>query len=57
MNLKRKFCPNDCDLRSYYINQAGRGLSDIKIFRGNPYQTGYGFGTFSVNMVYQYWNF
>ncbi|XP_053206997.1 uncharacterized protein F54H12.2-like [Panonychus citri] len=50
MSSKRKYCPSDCNLRAYYINQAGGGLSDIKIYRGYPYQAGgLGFGTILDN--------
>ena len=46
MSTKRKYCPNDCNLRAYYLNQAGGGLDDIRIYRGYPYQAGgFGFGT------------
>ena len=44
--MKRIYCPNDCDFRRYYQSQAGSGLSDIRIFKGFPYQRGYGIGAF-----------
>lgn len=43
--MKRTYCPNDCDYLKYYSNQAGSGLSDIRIFRGFPYQRGNGIGS------------
>lgn len=43
--MKRAYCSKDCDYQRYYLNQAGGGFSDIKIFRGSPYQRGYGIGT------------
>lgn len=43
--MRRTYCPNDCDYQRYYLHQAGGGFSDIKIFRGSPYQRGYGIGT------------
>ena len=36
---------NDCDYSRYYTNQAGYGFSDISVFRGAPYQRGYGLGS------------
>jgi len=43
--MRRIYCPNDCDFRRYYLDQAGSGLSDIRIFKGFPYQRGYGIGS------------
>lgn len=42
--IQRKYCPNDCDFRSYYSHQAGSGYSDINVYRGIPYQHGTGIG-------------
>lgn len=44
MNRKR-YCLGDCDFKSYYLNQAGKGFDDIQVFRGYPYQRGYGLGS------------
>lgn len=43
--LRKKHCYGDCDFKSYYLNQAGRGFDDIRIFQGHPYQRGYGLGS------------
>uniref|UniRef100_A0A158P4C8 Uncharacterized protein n=1 Tax=Tetranychus urticae TaxID=32264 RepID=A0A158P4C8_TETUR len=44
--MQRKvYCPRHSDFKSYYLSQAGQGFSDIEIFRGSPYQRGYGFGS------------
>lgn len=43
--MKKKHCLGDCNFRSYYQNQAGQGYSDINVFRGSPYQRGYGIGS------------
>lgn len=44
--MQRKiYCACDSDFKSFYKSQAGHGFSDIEIFRGTPYQRGYGFGS------------
>lgn len=43
--MRRKYCPNDCDFRKYYLKQAGSGLSDIRIYKSFPYQRGQGLGS------------
>ena len=44
--MQRKiYCPQHSDFKSYYLAQAGKGFSDIEVFRGTPYQRGYGFGS------------
>ena len=43
--MRRTYCPNDCDFQRYYQSQAGSGLSNIRIYKGFPYQRGYGIGT------------
>ena len=42
---RKQYCVGDCDFKNYYSSQAGQGFSDITIFRGNPYQRGYGIGS------------
>lgn len=44
--LQRKtYSPGHSNFTSHYINQAGNGFSDIEVYRGAPYQRGYGFGS------------
>ena len=44
--MQRKiYCVCDSDFKSFYKSQAGNGFSDIEIYRGTPYQRGYGFGS------------
>ena len=44
--MQRKiYCACDSDFKSFYKSQAGQGFSDIEVFRGTPYQRGYGFGS------------
>ena len=46
MEMNRKnYCSCDSDFSKHYSIQAGKGFDDINIFRGNPYQRGYGFGS------------
>lgn len=45
MNSRKVHCIGDCDFSRYYSNQAGNGFSDINVFRGTPYQRGYGIGS------------
>ena len=45
MSSRKKHCIGECDYNSYYLKQAGNGFSDITVFRGNPYQRGYGIGS------------
>lgn len=45
MNYKT-YCPCDSDFSSHYKTQAGAGLDDIEVFKGQPYQRGYGIGSF-----------
>ena len=42
---RKKYCIGECDFSRYYTQQAGRGYSDITIYRGHPYQRGYGFAS------------
>lgn len=41
---RKVYCSCDSDFSHHYQQQAG-GLSDITVFRGQPYQRGYGFGS------------
>ena len=43
--IRKKYCLGDCDFKSYYLSQAGKGYDDIAVFRGYPYQRGYGIGS------------
>lgn len=44
--MNRKiYCPCDSDFSQHYRSQAGNGFSDITLYRGQPYQRGYGFGS------------
>ena len=45
MAYRKRYCVGDCNFAAYYQNQAGGALSDINIFRGVPYQRGYGIGS------------
>lgn len=45
MYPKRKYCIGDCNYQAYFNSQVGRGVNDISIFRGRPYQRGYGIGS------------
>ena len=42
---RKKYCACDSDFTQHYQQQAGNGLSDIAVFRGQPYQRGYGLGS------------
>lgn len=44
MEPRRRHCIGDCDFAGYYKSQVGSGLNDITVFRGRPYQRGYGYG-------------
>lgn len=44
MEPRRRHCIGDCDFAGYYRSQVGSGLNDISVFRGRPYQRGYGYG-------------
>ena len=44
--LRKRYCPGECSYSSYYLQQAGKGFSDINVYRGVPYQRGLGFGSF-----------
>lgn len=47
MNMTRKrFCKSDRNFENYYLQQAGNGYSDFNIYKGIPYQRGYGLGSF-----------
>lgn len=43
--MRKKHCVGDCDYARYFAVQGGRGLDDIPVFRGHPYQRGYGIGS------------
>lgn len=44
--MQRKvYCACDSNFTNFYKSQAGSGFSDISIYRGFPYQRGYGIGT------------
>lgn len=43
---RKVYCGCDSDFTSHYRDQAGKGYSDIPIYRGQPYQRGYGLGSF-----------
>ena len=45
MAPKRKYCIGDCNFHEYFNSQVGRGLNDITVFQGRPYQRGYGIGS------------
>ena len=45
MDSRKVHCVGDCDFSRYYLAQAGNGFSDINVFRGTPYQRGYGIGS------------
>ena len=42
---RKKYCSCESDFKRFYHNQAGSGFSDIELYRGSPYQRGYGFGS------------
>jgi len=42
MEPKRRHCVGDCNFAAYYDSQIGHGIRDIVLFRGRPYQRGYG---------------
>uniref|UniRef100_A0A158P4S7 Uncharacterized protein n=1 Tax=Tetranychus urticae TaxID=32264 RepID=A0A158P4S7_TETUR len=42
---RKVYCGCDSDFSSHYRTQAGRGFEDINVFRGQPYQRGYGIGS------------
>jgi hypothetical protein len=44
--MNRKiYCPCDSDFSKHYQHQAGSGFSDLTVFKGQPYQRGYGLGS------------
>uniref|UniRef100_A0A158P4R4 Uncharacterized protein n=1 Tax=Tetranychus urticae TaxID=32264 RepID=A0A158P4R4_TETUR len=43
---RKVYCGCDSDFTSHYRTQAGQGFEDINVFRGQPYQRGYGIGSF-----------
>ena len=45
MDSRKVHCIGDCDFSRYYAYQAGNGFADINVFRGTPYQRGYGIGS------------
>lgn len=45
MIQRKVYCPCDSNFKHFYSNQAGHGFSDIELFRGAPFQRGYGFGS------------
>lgn len=42
---RRVYCNCDSDFTNHYQSQAGNGFSEIEVFRGQPYQRGYGLGS------------
>ena len=42
---RKVYCACDSDFSHHYQQQAGNGISDITVFRGQPYQRGYGLGS------------
>lgn len=42
---RKTYCPLHSDFKSFYQSQSGSGFSDIEVFRGAPYQRGYGIGS------------
>ena len=45
-NYRKPHCIGDCDFKSYYVNQAGSGFNNVSLYRGTPFQRGYGFSSF-----------
>lgn len=43
---RKVYCGCDSDFGSHYKIQAGKGYDDINVFKGQPYQRGYGIGSF-----------
>lgn len=42
---RKVYCSCDSNFNQYYQRQAGSGFTDIQVFRGFPYQRGYGLGS------------
>lgn len=42
---RKVYCACDSNFNNYYKAQVGGGFSDINVFRGNPYQRGFGIGS------------
>lgn len=42
---RKVYCSCDSDFTRHFQHQAGAGFSDLTIFRGHPYQRGYGIGS------------
>ena len=42
---RKVYCACDSDFTNHFQQQAGSGLSDLNVFRGYPYQRGYGIGS------------
>ena len=45
MIQRKVYCPCDSNFKKFYQAQAGHGFSDIELFRGAPFQRGYGIGS------------
>lgn len=46
LKMSRKVhCSCESDLQRFFSSQVGSGFSDISVFKGSPYQRGYGIGT------------
>ena len=44
--MNRKiYCACDSDFTNHFQQQAGSGLSDLNVYRGHPYQRGFGIGS------------
>lgn len=43
-DIKKPYCIGQCDFISYYKNQAGSGFNNVTLYRGAPFQRGYGLG-------------
>ena len=43
--MRKPYCSCDSNFGDHYRIQAGRGFSEIQVFRGQPYQRGYGIGS------------
>lgn len=42
---RKVHCSCESDLQRFFASQVGSGFGDISVFKGSPYQRGYGIGT------------
>lgn len=43
--MRKKYCIGECDYSRHFASHRGGSLEDIRVYRGYPYQRGYGIGS------------